>query len=90
MILIVTGKFGICKYGNFGNMGIWDSWNKGIMEICKGPKHLTRSQVYSSIPYVDHSYFCPYCFDFIYQGLRKAELILEEDTLGPGEDASLL
>ena len=60
---------------------IWNSWNKGIMEICKGPKHLTRSQVYSSIPYVDYSYFCPYCFDFIYQGLRKAELILEENTL---------
>ena len=79
------GSMGIWEFGNMGmrSMGIWEygffeTWK--LWRILKVKSIQLDPRLYSSVSYVDYSYFSPYCFDFIHQGLRNAELILEEDT----------
>ena len=66
---------GAWEYGKYGIFGIWKLWRFVKVKSIK-----LDPRLYSSVSYVDHPYFCPHCFDFIHQGLREVELILEEDT----------
>ena len=75
------GNMGIWEYGKSGVLEIREFWRFEKKEIYKGQKFKTSFNIlYSSVSYIDHPYFCPHCFDFIHQGLREADLILEEDT----------